>query len=86
MRYHSIIWDNAEIVKRIWDRCLTAEGIAEELNTIVDKPWILGIKAVENGIKWRMTKVNERMRFLRYGPGNFFKSTFLEAASVRVLT
>ncbi|KAF7976130.1 hypothetical protein HWV62_7421 [Athelia sp. TMB] len=75
VRFHDrIIWDNAEIVKRIWDRCLTAEGIAEELNTIVDKPWILGAKAVENGIKWRMTKVNERMRFLRYGPGNFFRS------------
>ncbi|KAF7973626.1 hypothetical protein HWV62_14812 [Athelia sp. TMB] len=74
-RFHDrIIWDSPEIVKRIWDRCLTADGIAEELGTIVNKPHILGFKAVEKGVKWRMTKVNERMRFLRYGPGNFFKS------------
>lgn len=65
-----IIWDNEEIVKRIWDRCLKADGIADELSTYHEK-WGRGYKT-----DWRMTKVNERMRFLRYGPGHYFKSAF----------
>jgi hypothetical protein len=62
------------MVKRIWDRCLIAKGIKEELERIEGQPAIQGKIAVERGHKWRMVKVNERMRFLRYGPGNYFKS------------
>ncbi|KZP11707.1 hypothetical protein FIBSPDRAFT_800030 [Athelia psychrophila] len=75
VRFHDrIVWDHDEIVRRIWDRCLKADGIAEDLSTIVDKPFVTGVGAAEIGIKWRMTKVNERMRFLRYGPGQYFKA------------
>jgi len=74
VRFHDrIIWDHEEVVSRIWDRCLKAEGIKEDLGTIVDKPGLMGSGAVQQGIKWRMTRVNERMRFLRYGPGHYFK-------------
>ncbi|KAF7973625.1 hypothetical protein HWV62_14810 [Athelia sp. TMB] len=72
VRFHDrIIWDNEEIVKRIWDRCLKADGIADELS-IHEETWGRGSNA--GSMKWRMTKVNERMRFLRYGPGHYFKS------------
>jgi len=73
-RCDRIVWDEPEMVKRIWDRCLTAKGIKEELERIEGQPAIQGKIAVERGHKWRMVKVNERMRFLRYGPGNYFKS------------
>jgi len=69
-----IIWDAPEVVQRIWDRCLLAKGVKEELGRIEGQPAVQGQKAVERGDKWRMVRINERMRFLRYGPGNYFKS------------
>jgi len=73
-RYSRIIWDQPEVVKRIWDRCLLAEGIVEELGKIENKPGVQGELLDKQGARWRMVRVNERMRFLRYGPGNYFKS------------
>jgi hypothetical protein len=73
-RCDRIVWDEPEMVKRIWDRCLAAKGIKEELERIERQPAIQGEKAAKRGDKWRLVKVNERMRFLRYGPGNYFKS------------
>jgi hypothetical protein len=61
-------------VKRIWDRCLLAAGIEKELGRIEKQPGVQGYRAAKRGEKWRMTRVNERMRFLRYGAGNYFKS------------
>jgi hypothetical protein len=72
--YDRIIWDQPEIVERIWDRCLLAKGIEEELGRIEKQPGVQGHMAAERGDKWRMVRVNERMRFLRYGAGNYFKS------------
>jgi len=72
VRFHDrIIWDSDEITSRIWNRCLQAPGIAEELSTHEERwrSW-----RTNESVKWRMTKVNERMRFLRYGPGQYFKS------------
>ena len=69
-----IIWDQPEMVKRIWDRCLLAKGIEEELGRIEKQPSVQGHGAAERGDRWRMVRVNERMRFLRYGAGNYFKS------------
>lgn len=70
----SIVWDCPELVERIWERCLLANGISEELGRIADQPGIQGYKAVDRGDKWKFAKLNERMRFLRYGAGNYFKS------------
>jgi len=69
-----IIWDEQEVVKRIWDRCLLAQGIREELGRIEKQPSIQSQRAADRGEKWRMVRVNERMRFLKYGAGNYFKS------------
>jgi hypothetical protein len=66
MTFCRIIWDEQEVVNRIWDRCLSADGVGKELES---QP-----RAVECGEKWRMVRVNERMRFLKYGAGNYFKS------------
>jgi len=60
-----IIWDNPELVERIWDRCILANGIKEELGRIE------GRRAVE----WEFSRLNERMRFLKYGAGQYFKSS-----------
>lgn len=51
-----------------------ADGIKDELDRIENQPSVQGPKAAESGEKWKFVKVNERMRFLRYGAGNYFKS------------
>ena len=61
-------------MKRIWDRCLLAEGVKEELERIDKDSGVQGNFLGSRSAKWRMVRVNERMRFLRYGPGNYFKS------------
>jgi hypothetical protein len=70
-----IIWDEKEVVRRIWERCLLAPGLREDLEVIEGKgkETILGKRAVGLGHCWRATRLNERMRFLRYGKGQFFK-------------
>jgi hypothetical protein len=54
-----IVWDHQEVVNRLWARCCQADGLGDKLATY---------KA-----KWRFSRVNDRMRFLRYKPGDYFK-------------
>ncbi|KAK2598170.1 hypothetical protein QQS21_005721 [Conoideocrella luteorostrata] len=61
-----IIWDEQTIVDRLWDRCLQADGIEEMFSkTPEDNDELMG--------RWVFERVNERMRFLKYTPGHFFK-------------
>lgn len=68
-----IIWDQEDVVGRIWKRCLNAKGLGEDLGILQGKRGILGWRACERGDRWRVTRLNERMRFLRYGRGQFFR-------------
>jgi hypothetical protein len=68
-----IIWDDQEVMNRLWQRCLMGDGIKEELARIEDQPLLQGSRAVKSGEKWHVTRLNERMRFLRYGKGQYFK-------------
>jgi hypothetical protein len=68
-----IIWDNQELVNRIWARCLQGEGIGKELSSFEGHMAIQGLGSVKRGERWNVTRLNERMRFLKYGPGQFFK-------------
>jgi hypothetical protein len=71
-----MIWDDREMVKRIWDRCILADGLENDLR-ILEKGEIIGKRAARLGEKWRMTRLNERMRFLKYGPGQYFRSKII---------
>lgn len=70
-----IIWDDREVVSRIWDRCALAEGVQEQLGRIEGKgsAKVQGHWMEQGGFKWKFVRLNERMRFLRYGKGMFFK-------------
>ncbi|KAG8807432.1 hypothetical protein FRC18_005562 [Serendipita sp. 400] len=71
-----IIWDNQEVIDRIWDRCLNGgeeSVVRERLQTLANDPLVQGNSAFNAGNRWRMKRLNERMRFLRYGKGQFFK-------------
>ena len=62
-----IIWDDKDVVERIWSRI---KGSVPEPNYLMgmDK-----VTAVPRGEMWEMTRLNERMRFLKYGKGQYFK-------------
>lgn len=81
-----IIWDNQEIMNRLWDRCLKGEEVKEKLSRIEDWPLIQGVSAAVRGDKWHVTRLNERMRFLMYGPGQFFSGALLPYAVRSLLT
>ncbi|PGH23545.1 hypothetical protein AJ80_02325 [Polytolypa hystricis UAMH7299] len=72
-----IIWDSEEIVKRLWARVMQGEGVRECLETLAGEEYacILGNRARDRGEKWVVTEqgINERMRFLKYGAGQYFR-------------
>lgn len=58
-----IIWDQQVVVDRVWERMAQAEGVRELL-----------AKCPEGASgEWRFRRLNERMRFLKYSPKQFFK-------------
>ena len=71
-----IIWDNQEMMNRLWARCLLGDGIKEQLGRIEHSPLMQGEKAANRGDRWHFSRLNERMRFLKYGPGQFFKGVY----------
>ena len=75
-----IIWDEHTMVKRLWGRVLQGEGVKEGLYVLSKEsnPGVLGALKVKRGERWVVTErgLNERMRVLRYGAGQFFKSEF----------
>lgn len=62
-----IIWDQQVIAERIGGRIMQAEGVRKLLASF-PKPAGEGL--------WKFRRINERMRFLKYSPGQFFKREF----------
>ncbi|RFU32441.1 hypothetical protein B7463_g3938, partial [Scytalidium lignicola] len=71
-----IIWDTPNLVSKLWHRCLQAEGLRGKLERLdgEEQKHVLG--GYYDGEKWVITKqgLNERMRFLKYGPGQYFRA------------
>jgi len=69
-----IIWDNQVIVDRIWARIEKIEGITEQLSSIKAGD-LLGWKKsrFDSDSIWEFHQVNKRLRFLKYGSGQFFR-------------
>ncbi|KAK5992171.1 hypothetical protein PT974_05571 [Cladobotryum mycophilum] len=61
-----IIWDRQDVVDRLWERCIQAEGVEKTLANVPNS------KFIKRG-RWQFRCLNERMRFLKYTPGMFFK-------------
>jgi hypothetical protein len=68
-----IIWDQQEIVDRLWERCLLAPGLREQLAVMENGSPVLGHMKKGATIKWEFRRLNKRMRFLKYGAGQFFR-------------
>ncbi|KAL7623111.1 hypothetical protein AAE478_006790 [Parahypoxylon ruwenzoriense] len=63
-----IIWDQQEVVDRLWARLGQVPQVRDALLSVLP----LRGRGVETW--WDFQRVNQRMRFLRYGPGQFFRA------------
>lgn len=75
-----IIWDNQEVINRIWERVMQhphmkaqfSFKLGSELGLQVDRKTYWREEHWNENL-WRLKGPNERMRFLKYGPGQYFK-------------
>lgn len=65
-----IIWDSPEIVAKIWAR---VEASVPELQRLEKWPKVTGNGPTRRNEVWNLTRCNERMRFLKYSKGEYFK-------------
>ncbi|KAG8530721.1 uncharacterized protein KY384_004078 [Bacidia gigantensis] len=77
-----IIWDNSDLVARIWARC---QNHVPEILQLKDKPGITGSGYLMRNQTYEMTQCNKRMRFLRYLDGNYFRREFSRAQTMHGL-
>lgn len=76
VRYCSrIIWDDRDLVAKIWSR--VKDCVLPDIEYLKDKPKVTGFGPMKRGEVLQMTRLNERMRFLRYEPGQYFRRTSL---------
>jgi hypothetical protein len=77
-----IIWDENVLANRVWERVLQGEGIKDYLSVLNGEPYrpVLGDWAITKDQRWVVTEqgVNERLRFLKYGEGQFFRGTLIK--------
>lgn len=64
-----IIWDDKEVMDRIWKRC---EPHMQEILRLENCHSICGFRG--SNCTWKMTRLNERMRFLKYVGGEYFRT------------
>ncbi|OCK88254.1 uncharacterized protein K441DRAFT_669401 [Cenococcum geophilum 1.58] len=65
-----IIWDSPEIVAKIWAR---VGASVPELQRLEKWPKVTGNGPTRRNEVWNLTRCNERMRFLKYSKGEYFK-------------
>ncbi|KAI9705934.1 MAG: hypothetical protein M1836_005340 [Candelina mexicana] len=64
-----IIWDSAPMAEKLLARVYQYLPDIHELNQC---PKITGHGPMKRGEKWMLSRLNERMRVLKYGPGQYF--------------
>lgn len=75
-----IMWDSADVAAKIWRR---VEGSLPELQMLEGWANVMGNGPVRKGEKWRVARLNERMRFLKYGAGQYFRGECFLSSSLR---
>ncbi|KAL8965618.1 MAG: hypothetical protein Q9183_003761 [Haloplaca sp. 2 TL-2023] len=65
-----IIWDDRDVVGRIWNR---VKHCVPEIYQLKDMAHVTGNGPVRREETWRMSRLNERMRFLKYTKGQYFR-------------
>ena len=68
-----IIWDDRDMVEKIWRR---VERFVPEIKRQENVADVTGIGPAKRKEVWEMTRLNERMRFLKYGPKQYFRREY----------
>ncbi|KAL2258213.1 hypothetical protein VTK26DRAFT_8573 [Humicola hyalothermophila] len=68
-----IIWDCQEVADRIWERCLQVRELRELFGEVGGEDRNIFNTVGRRDGTWKFLRVNDRLRFLRYGKGGFFK-------------
>ncbi|KAH9863887.1 hypothetical protein J1614_009819 [Plenodomus biglobosus] len=66
-----IIWDNREVMAKLWARI---EGLVPEIHKLKNWPAVTGNGPCKRNETWRVTRLNERGRYLKYTGGEYFKA------------
>ena len=66
-----IIWDDEDLVAKIWSR--VKDFVLPDIEYVKNKPQVTGFGPMKRGHVLQMSRLNERMRFLRYEPGQYFR-------------
>lgn len=65
-----IILDDRDIVERIWNR---VKDEVPEIEYLINMPRVTGNGPAKRKEIWKLSRLNERMRFLKYCEGQYFK-------------
>lgn len=65
-----IIWDDREIMAKLWARI---EASVPEIHRLEKWGSVTGIGPIRRKETWKMTRLNERGRYLKYVGGEYFK-------------
>ena len=76
-----IIWDEQEVVDKIWARCAP---LLLELQTLDAGKWPLAL-GMRGKKGWTMTRLNDRMRLLKYTGGEYFKGESQNLCALGIL-
>ncbi|KAL1612611.1 hypothetical protein SLS60_000840 [Paraconiothyrium brasiliense] len=66
-----IIWDDRDIVAKVWAR--VADSVSD-IHRLQDWADVTGIGPAKRKETWKVTRLNERMRFLKYVGGEYFRA------------
>lgn len=66
-----IIWDDRDMVQKIWSR--VKDCVLPDIEYVKNKVQVTGFGPMKRGEVLQMTRLNERMRFLKYEPGQYFR-------------
>lgn len=65
-----IIWDDRDVVAKIWNR---VKDCVPDIWFLKGMPHVTGYGPVKRGEILAMTRLNERMRVLKYTKGQYFR-------------
>lgn len=66
-----IIWDDVDVVEKIWSRL--KDSVLPDIEYLKDAPRVTGLGPKRRGETLKMTRLNERMRFLKYKEAQYFR-------------
>ena len=68
-----IIWDDRSIMAKLWARI---EGYVPEIHRLENWADVTGNGPQKRNEVWKVTRLNERARFLKYVGGEYFKGIY----------